>query len=142
MKIKGLIILSILCIIIMVMVLLSNRQPADINAVLKEEKLIVEPNIEYSQSMPDATIINKVAMPVIKSGVTIIKKTTLEEPAKEPEKITSANTTNSNNTWTNPSNPTANFKSENNQQTGITKTGKQPAHKELQEMNAQGIVLY
>jgi len=143
MKIKGLIILSIICIVIMVLVLLATPPTSEITPGEKKSPIPGgEQMTDFSPMLPAPITVNTTIANL--NGITIIKKNTEPQPSAETtDEITATENIYSQNI---PPPVTSssidNSKSQDNLQTGITKLGKQPTHKESQEMNSQGIVLY
>ncbi|PIQ90737.1 MAG: hypothetical protein COV71_03010 [Candidatus Omnitrophica bacterium CG11_big_fil_rev_8_21_14_0_20_41_12] len=136
MKIKWLIIVSIVCVGIIFITFMLTKQ--DLKSQLHPDKAIIVPkqaeNYPQSLSLPTPIKLVTKSAPITpaKSAITIISKPAIEEPQKQiplPETIPYKN-------------PSSNADDRNNSQSGITKIGKQPAPKESQEMQSQGIVLY
>ena len=78
-------------------------------------------------------------LPLVKSGITIIKAPTIEpentiNPVAEIKEETVNNSSSSS--------VASNAKAEDGMQAGVTRIGKQPSLKESKEMNSNGIVLY
>jgi len=127
--IKWLIILFALCLGIILIILILTKQNIEINSLSQKDASTTEQIANYSQPLTSTTTL--APSPLVKSGITIIKK-----PAVEPEKkillpeIASSENISPNST------------AEGNSQAGITKIGKQPSPKESQEMNSKGIVMY
>lgn len=136
MKIKWLVIVSIVCVVIIFITFMITKQ--NLESQLQPIKITVTPKQaeNYPQSLPLPAPVNLVtkSTPItpVKSAITIISKPAIEEPQKQiplPETIPYKSFS-------------SNSDAKNNPQSGITKIGKQPAPKESQEMQSQGIVLY
>lgn len=142
MKIKGLIILSAICIIILVLVLLFSPPTSEITSLTEKETIPSEQATDFSSTIPAPKIINTTFAP-LRSGVTIIKKIDSPTFAQPVNEITASENINFQSAQPNTKPGSIdNSKPQDNPQMGITKIGKQPTPKESQEMNSQGIVLY
>lgn len=142
MKIKGLIILSIICIIILIIVLLSSPPTSEITQLEEKVILSTEQVSDFSPTIPAPIIANTTSAP-LKSAITIINKPVIQKIAEPTNEIIASENSNLQNTPpSTTSNSIDNSKAQDNPQMGITKIGKQPTPKESQEMNSQGIVLY
>jgi hypothetical protein len=142
MKIKGLIILSVICIIILIMVLFFSPPTSQITPLAEKETIPNEQTTDFSSTIPAPIVINTTSAP-LKSGVTIIKKIDSPTFAQPVNEITTFENINLQNAQSNTKPGSIdNSKPQDNPQMGITKIGKQPTPKESQDMNSQGIVLY
>jgi len=141
MKIKWLVILSVVFVGIIFLSLLTTQQNNVI--VPREEKVpqVTSESIEYPQAINITPIITT-PLPLIKKAITVIKTPEKEienaVPPAEPEKsiqtIESLSTT--------PSRNSTNALTQEETEAGITITGKHPTKKEAQEINSAGIVMY
>lgn len=131
MKIKWLVIISIVCGGLIYISLMLNKQNTETKLEPQPETIALKPEVNYPQPLPEATLNLVTKSPPALSAVTLISK-----PAQEPQKqVTLPNATSYESSSSNSDN-------KNNVEPGITKTGKQPTRKESQEMQSKGIVLY
>lgn len=133
MKIKWLIILSALCMGIMLVILMLTKQNIETNSLPEKKVAAIEQTTGYPQlpSVPLNLVTKSAGQTPIKSAITIISK-----PAIEPKKQAALPSI------TPYENSSLNSGPGNSSQQGITKIGKQPTHKESQEMQSRGIVMY
>ena len=139
MKIKWLIILSVIFAGVILISLLITQQNNNI-ALLSEETPKNTLATNYSPVQPLSITRAPTPLSLMKSGITIIKT-----PPKEPEyNIPPAQIENNIKTEASSSgkNNSSNAARNADVQAGITKIGKHPAPKEAQEMNSNGIVMY
>jgi hypothetical protein len=142
MKIKGLIILSVICIIILIMVRLSSPPTSEITPQTEKETIPTGQTTNFSSTIPAPIIINTTSAPS-KSAITIVNKPDSQKIAKPANQIVVSENNNFQSTLPGTiSSSVDNSKTQDNPQMGITKIGKQPTPKESHEMNSQGIVLY
>ncbi len=102
----------------------------------EKETIMPEQTVNYPQlpPLPEPSNLGTKSAPTapVKSAITIISKPIVIEPergAALPEIASYKN-------------PSSDSETENNTQSGITKTDKYPTRKEIQEMQSKGIVLY
>lgn len=136
MRIKWLVIISVVCIGIIFISFMLTKQAGEIKVGPKQEITASEPAPNYPQPLPlplprPVTSITK-SSPPAKSAITIVSQPAAVEPEKE---IPPANTVSYESL-------AADYETENNPQSGITTIGKRPGRKETQEMQSRGIVLY
>ena len=141
MKIKWLIILFIFFLGVILLSLLITQQSQKSVSLFEKEISITEQTESrvppaYSPQINQAPI---VALPLVKSGITIIKA-----PSIEPEEKSISVSKIADKAVNNVSslNVTSSSEVQDSLQAGITKIGKRPTPKEDQEMNSSGIVLY
>jgi len=134
MKIKWLVILSLVCAGIIYLTFMLTKQNTETQLPPQEKTAGIEQAENYLQPLPPAplNLITKSAPAAIKSAITIISK----PPAAEPEKQVVLPSIASDENFS------PNSETGNNTRPGITKIGKYPSKKEVQEMQSKGIVLY
>ena len=144
MKIKWLVILFIFYIGIVLISLLFTHKNNKLTALMQKATPITEQSESAMQPFfpPAKTLVSTaVSLPLIKSGITIIKT-----PAIEPENAMISYVEVKEEMVNNPSSRNVslntNVEDDAQPQAGITKIGKQPSLKEVKEMNSNGIVLY
>ena len=109
---------------------------------LSEEETLITEQAEnrspsaYSSQLSPAPIAR---LPLAKSAITIIKAPAIEPEERNINLQKKADQTENNVSGQNVASGT---QAEDSLQPGITRIGKQPTHKEAQEMNSSGIVLY
>jgi len=140
MKNKWLIILFIFFLVVILLSLLITQQSQKAVSLLEKEIPTEQAEskipLTYSSQAWQAPI---TTLPLVKSGITIIKAPAIEREEKNNSvsKITdkAANNVSSQNV-------ASSTEVQDLPQTGITKIGKRPTTKEIQEMNSSGIVMY
>ena len=141
MKNKWLIVLFIFFLGVIFLSLFITRQSQKAVSLSEEEILITEQAENkvlpaYSSQLSPAPITR---LPLAKSAITIIKAPAI---APQDESIRALEITDKAVNNVSSQNVASSAQATDSLQVGITRIGKQPTHKEAQEMNSSGIVLY